>query len=56
MAIFNNESAIRYTKELTTTAIEHNVIPTDKDSTKTAENVYEFYKTLYEKFSGDTVK
>lgn len=56
MAILHNESAIRYAQELTKLAIEHDAISIDKDSSKTAESVYEFFETLYEKLSGNTVK
>ena len=54
MAMLNDESALKIAKELTTNAIENNMIAATNDATKTAENVYEFYKTLYEKFTGKT--
>lgn len=56
MAILNNEAAIKYAKDLTTTSIEHNLITATDDAVTTANNVYEFYKTLYEKLSGRTVE
>ena len=55
MAILNNEAAIKYAKELTTTAMENNLISASNDPTETAKDVYEFYQTLYESFSGKTV-
>lgn len=54
MAILNNEASLRFAKELTTTAIEHNMIPATNNASETASNVYEFFKTLYEKFSDKT--
>ncbi len=53
MALLNNEAALHRAKELTTTAMEHNMIPTGNTPSKTAENVYEFFKTLYENLSGN---
>lgn len=56
MAILNNEAALHHAKELTISAIENNLILATDDAKDTAENVYEFYKTLYEKFSGKLVE
>lgn len=56
MAMLNNESALKFAKELTTTAIENKMIAADRDAKSTAENVFEFYKTLYEKLSGKTAE
>lgn len=56
MAIVNNETAIIFAKELTTTAMEQKMISISSNPTETAEFVFEFYKTLYEKFSGKTSK
>lgn len=51
MAMLNNEAALKFAKELTTTAIENKMIASSTDAKESAENVFEFYKTLYEKFS-----
>ncbi len=56
MAILNPEAAIKHAKELTTTAIEHNLITATDNPVATANAVYEFYKTLFEKLSGKTVE
>ncbi len=56
MAMLNNEAALKYAKELTVTSIEHNLIAANENAAVTANNVYEFYKTLYEKLSGKTVE
>ena len=56
MAMLNSENALKYAKELTETSIEHNLITTTDDPTKTANDVFTFYKTLYEKLSGKTVE
>lgn len=55
MAILNNEATIIYAKDLTAIAIEHHMITASDNATETAENIYECYKTLYEKFSGKKV-
>lgn len=56
MAILNTEAAIKHAKELTTTSIEHNLITASDDPVKTANDVYTFYKTLFEKLSGKTTE
>lgn len=56
MAMLSNDAALKYAKELTTTSIEHNLITATNDAATTANNVYEFYKTLYEKLSGRTAE
>lgn len=55
MAILNSEAAIKYAKDLTTTAIEQHMIVASNNASETAENIYECYKTLYEKLSGKKV-
>lgn len=56
MAILNTEAAVKYAKELTTTSIEHDLITASDDPVKTANDVYTFYKTLFEKLSGKTAE
>lgn len=56
MAMLSNKAALKFAKELTTTSIENNMIEADRDAKVSAENVFEFYKTLYEKFSGKTTE
>lgn len=51
MAILNNEAAAEYAKELTITAMEHNMIAASTDPAKTGENIFKCFKTLYEKFA-----
>ncbi len=55
MAFVNNEAALKFSKEFTTIALENNMIPLGNTASETAENVFEFYKTLYEKFSEKSV-
>ena len=54
MPKLNKEAALKIAKELTTVALENKMIIADNDASATAENVYEFFKTLFEKLSGDT--
>lgn len=56
MAILNSEAAIRHAKELTITSIEHDLITASEDPVKTANDVYTFYKTLFDKLSGETAE
>lgn len=56
MAIVNHEAAIKLAKDLTTTAIEHNLIVATNNASQTADNVYEFYKTLYTHLSGRKIE
>lgn len=56
MAILNPEAAIESAKQLTTTSIEHDLITASEDPVKTANDVYTFYKTLFEKLSGKTAE
>ncbi len=51
MAMLNNEAALKFAKEFTITAMEHNLIKVGNSASETANNVYEFYKTMYEKLS-----
>lgn len=55
MTTLNKEAALKIAKELTTVALENKMIVADSIASATAENVYEFFKTLYEKLSCDTV-
>lgn len=52
MAMLNNEAALKVAKELTLSAMENKMITGSRDATETANNIYELYKTLYEKLSG----
>ena len=45
------EPAIVQAKELTTTAIQHGLIPTSKDPEETARFVYAFYSTLFKELT-----
>ena len=54
MPKLNKEAALKIAKELTTVALENKMIIADNDASATAENVYNFFETLFEKFSGDT--
>ncbi len=56
MAILNNEAALKYAKELTIVAMQNSMIATNNNPSKAAENIYECFKTLYEKFSSKTVE
>ncbi len=56
MAILNNEAAIKFAKELTENSIEHGLIAAGNDPTKTANDIFTLYKTLYEKLSGKTAE
>ena len=56
MAILNTETAIKHAKELTTTAMERDLITASDDPVKTAYDVYTFYNTLFEKLSGKTAE
>lgn len=55
MAILSPEAAIKYAKELTITALEHDMISASDNACETAENIYKCYKTLYEKLSGKNI-
>jgi len=55
MIKINPEVYLKIAKELTTVALENKMIIADNDASVTAENVYEFYKTLFEKLSGETI-
>ena len=46
-----SEPAIVQAKELTTTAIQHGLIPESKDPEETAKAVYTFYNTLYKELT-----
>lgn len=52
MAMLNNEAALKIAKEFTITAMEHDLIAGNADASTAADNVFVFYKTLYEKLSG----
>lgn len=54
MALLNNEAALKIAKELTITAMEHSMIKANVDPSITAENVFNFYKSLVEKFRETT--
>ena len=52
MSMLNDEAALKFAKEFTITAMEHSIIAGNVDPSKAADNVYIFYKTLFEKLSG----
>ena len=48
----NPNAAIDYAKQFTITAMEHSMITHSTDPKKTAENVAEFFETMFSALSG----
>ena len=53
MAMLNNEAVLKSAKELTLSAMENKMIAGSNDAEEAANNIYQLYKTLYEKLSGN---
>lgn len=53
MAMLNNEAALKIAKELTLSAMENKMIAGSNNAEEAANNIYQLYKTLYEKLSGN---